>query len=97
MYTETLTQRLALMNGVPPQTLNNARVTLIGTRHDIVVNSYKVLQVMGRLTLDTLNVAATRYDAEAHYNDTNGKWFDITVSRETGYTAPKGGWVTKQE
>jgi hypothetical protein len=26
MYQETLTQRLALANGIPPQTLNNARV-----------------------------------------------------------------------
>src|SRR5947209_10357395 len=30
MYTETLTQRQAIMNGVPPQTLNNARVSTSG-------------------------------------------------------------------
>ena len=30
MYTETLTQRLALMNGIAPQTLNNARLNSDG-------------------------------------------------------------------
>ena len=73
------------------QTLNNAQVTLIGTKRDIIVNSYRVLQTMGRLTVDTLNVPVRQYDTTAHYNETNGKWWQITITREPGYAGIDGG------
>ena len=73
------------------QTLNNAQVTLIGTKRDIVVNSYRLLQVMGRLTVDMLNVPVRQYDTTAHYNETNGKWWQITITREPGYAGIDGG------
>lgn len=74
------------------QTLLNAREALIVTKHDLVVNGYTVLATMGRLTADYLQVAAPLYDVEAHYNDTNRKWWDIRVTREEGYAgyAPSG-------
>ena len=67
------------------QTLNNASVLLISTKHDIVVNSYRVLQVMGRLTVDVLGIGVAQYDTERHYNDTNGSWWQTSVSHEVGY------------
>ena len=73
------------------QTLNNAQVTLIATKRDIVVNSYRLLQVMGRLSVDMLSVPVRQYDTTAHYNETNGKWWQITITREPGYAGIDGG------
>ena len=73
------------------QTLNNAQVTLLATKHDIIVNSYRVLQTMGRLSVEMLGVPVAQYDSQAHYNETNGKWWQITISREAGYAGIDGG------
>jgi outer membrane protein len=73
------------------QSLNSAQVQQITTKHDIIVNSYRVLSAMGRLSIETLRVPAQAYDVEAHYNDTNGKWWDISVSRENGYAGLDAG------
>ncbi len=72
------------------QTLNNAQVQLITTKHDIVVNSYRVLQVMGRLAVDTLGIGVEQYDVQRHYEDTNGSWWKTTISREVGYVGIEG-------
>jgi outer membrane protein len=74
---------LDVLNAV--QTLLNAQVSVVSDKHDIVVNSYTVLATMGRLTADQLRLGTALYDVERHYNDTNGKWFDIRISREEGY------------
>lgn len=77
------------------QTLLNAQVSVVSDKHDIVVNSYTVLATMGRLTADRLHLNTALYDVERHYNDTNGKWFDIRVSREEGYAGYDVGLTGK--
>ena len=67
------------------QTLLTAQVAVVSDKHDIVVNAYTVLATMGRLTADNLHLNTPLYDVEAHYRQTNGKWFDIQVNREEGY------------
>lgn len=67
------------------QTQLTAQVAVVSDKHDIVVNAYTVLATMGRLTIDGLHLGTQQYDVEAHYNQTNGKWLDIRVSREEGY------------
>ena len=67
------------------QTQLTAQVSVVSDKHDIVVNAYTLLATMGRLTADGLRLGTRQYDVEAHYNQTNGKWLDIRVSREEGY------------
>jgi outer membrane protein len=67
------------------QTLLAAQVAQVSDKHDIVVNGYTVLATMGQLTADRLSLNTALYDVERHYNETNGKWFDIRVDHEEGY------------
>jgi outer membrane protein len=67
------------------QTLLAAQVSVVSDKHDIVVYAYTLLATMGRLTADQIQIGANIYDVERHYNETNGKWLDIRVSREEGY------------
>jgi hypothetical protein len=45
LYTETITQRLALMNGIPPQVLNNARLSTDGIDMEMSRRAFFVLSV----------------------------------------------------
>jgi outer membrane protein len=66
-------------------TLNNAQLQLVTTKRDIVVNSYTVLQTMGRLSVEAIGVNVPVYDVQRHYEDTNGSWWKTTITREKGY------------
>jgi len=61
------------------QDLLNARVALVTAQHDRVVNSYAVLQQMGRLTLDYITPHAERYDPEVHYQQVRDLWWGTQV------------------
>src|SRR6201994_820174 len=59
------------------QALVNARVALVTAQHDRVVASYSVLQAVGRLSPQVLNLATTTYDPSVHYQQVRDSWFGV--------------------
>jgi outer membrane protein len=59
------------------QALVNARVALVTAQHDRVVASYNVLQSVGRLSPQVLNLATTVYDPSVHYQQVRDSWFGV--------------------
>src|SRR6202035_4465416 len=57
------------------QALVNARVALVTAQHDRVVASYAVLNAVGRLSPQVLNLATTVYDPSVHYQQVRDSWF----------------------
>src|ERR1700674_3143767 len=51
------------------QALVNARVALVTAQHDRVVASYAVLNAVGRLSPQVLNLQTTVYDPRVHYQE----------------------------
>jgi outer membrane protein len=64
------------------QALVNARVALVTAQHDRVVASYSVLNTIGRLSPQVLNLATTVYDPSVHYQQVRDSW--------TGVRTPDG-------
>jgi outer membrane protein len=56
------------------QALVNARVALVTAQHDRVVASYSVLQSVGRLSPQVLNLQTPTYDASVHYHQVRDAW-----------------------
>jgi outer membrane protein len=61
------------------QDLLNARVALVSAQHDVVVNSYQLLQGVGRLTLDFVTPQSERYDPEVHYQQVRDVWWGTQI------------------
>jgi outer membrane protein len=59
------------------QALVNARVALVTAQHDRVVASYAVLNSVGRLSTQVLNLATTTYDPSVHYQQVRDSWFGV--------------------
>jgi outer membrane protein len=59
------------------QALVNARVALVTAQHDRVVASYSVLNAVGRLSPQVLNLATTTYDPSQHYQQVRDSWFGV--------------------
>jgi outer membrane protein len=59
------------------QALVNARVALVTAQHDRVVASYAVLNAVGRLSPQVLNLATTTYDPSLHYQQVRDSWFGV--------------------
>jgi outer membrane protein len=59
------------------QALVNARVALVTAQHDRVVASYAVLQSVGRLLPQVLNLKTTVYDPSVHYQQVRDSWFGV--------------------
>jgi len=59
------------------QALVNARVALVTAQHDRVVASYAVLQSVGRLSPQVLNLQTTVYDPSVHYQQVRDSWFGV--------------------
>jgi outer membrane protein len=59
------------------QALVNARVALVTAQHDRVVASYAVLNSVGRLSPQVLNLATTVYDPSVHYQQVRDSWFGV--------------------
>jgi outer membrane protein len=59
------------------QALVNARVALVTAQHDRVVASYTVLNSVGRLSPQVLNLATTTYDASVHYHQVRDSWIGV--------------------
>ena len=59
------------------QALVNARVSLVTAQHDRVVASYSVLQAVGRLSPQVLNLSTKTYDPSVHYHQVRDSWFGM--------------------
>jgi outer membrane protein len=59
------------------QALVNARVALVTAQHDRVVASYAVLNSVGRLSPQVLNLATSVYDPSVHYHQVRDSWFGV--------------------
>src|SRR5258708_4276485 len=59
------------------QALVNARVALVTAQHDRVVASYSVLNSVGRLSPQVLNLPTTTYDPSVHYQQVRDSWFGV--------------------
>src|SRR5581483_10089163 len=66
------------------QELLNSEVNLVTDQRNVVVSSYTLLSTIGRLNVQELAAAELVYDAEAHYKDVRGKWFDISITHRDG-------------
>ena len=56
------------------QALVNARVALVTAQHDRVVASYSVLNAVGRLSPQVLNLPTVTYDPSVHYHQVRDSW-----------------------
>ena len=59
------------------QALVNARVALVTAQHDRVVASYSVLNTVGRLSPQVLNLPTTVYDPSVHYQQVRDSWAGV--------------------
>jgi outer membrane protein len=59
------------------QALVNARVALVTAQHDRVVASYSVLNSVGRLSPQVLNLKTSVYDPSVHYQQVRDSWFGV--------------------
>jgi outer membrane protein len=59
------------------QALVNARVALVTAQHDRVVASYAVLNSVGRLSPQVLNLRTTTYDPSVHYQQVRDSWIGV--------------------
>ena len=59
------------------QALVNARVALVTAQHDRVVASYAVLNAVGRLSPQVLNLRTTVYDPSVHYQQVRDAWIGV--------------------
>ncbi|MBY6265097.1 hypothetical protein EI613_24710 [Azospirillum sp. 412522] len=62
------------------QELLNARVFLVRAQHDEMVAAFNVLAASGQLTADRLNLPVQKYDPQANYDKTRGKWLGTSVT-----------------
>src|ERR1700721_3003699 len=59
------------------QALVNARVALVTAQHDRVVASYAVLNAVGRLQPQVLNLHTNVYDPSVHYQQVRDSWYGV--------------------
>lgn len=61
-----------------------SQVQLETTRRNLVVNSYLVLQSVGRLSSEYLSLTKLVYDTEVHYSEVRRKWWGISITHSDG-------------
>ncbi len=59
------------------QTLLQARVALVNAQHDQVVDSYTLLEDIGRLEVKSLGLGVAEYDPRVHFNQVKAKQFGV--------------------
>jgi outer membrane protein len=76
------------------QALLNAQVALVTDQRDLVVQSYTVLQTVGRLNNEYLELDTVSYDPEAHYFEIRKNWFGISITHADGRREHHNNWET---
>ncbi|RWD94264.1 TolC family outer membrane protein [Mesorhizobium sp.] len=54
-----------------------AKINQANSEHDVVVASYAILSAVGRLSVERLGLAVTKYQPEEHYNAVKDKWIGL--------------------
>ncbi|AZO23245.1 transporter [Mesorhizobium sp. M1E.F.Ca.ET.045.02.1.1] len=54
-----------------------AKINQANSEHDVVVASYAILSAVGRLSVERLGLAVTKYKPEEHYNAVKDKWIGL--------------------
>jgi outer membrane protein len=70
-------QRITLDVLNAQQALVNARVALVTAQHDRVVASYAVLNAIGRLSPQVLQLATAVHDPSVHYHQVRDSWIGV--------------------
>jgi outer membrane protein len=74
------------------QALLNAQVTIVTDQRDLIVASYNVLQAVGRLNSEYLELSNAVYDPEAHYYEIRKAWFAVNITHRDGRKEKRNGW-----
>jgi outer membrane protein len=56
------------------QELVNARIAVVGSQRDRLVNSYALLAAIGRLAPQVLGLSVPNYDPQVHYHQVRDAW-----------------------
>jgi TolC family type I secretion outer membrane protein len=62
------------------QELFVAQVNLVRSRRDEIESAYRVLNAVGRLTAQVLELPVQQYDVSKHYNEVRDKWWGVNAS-----------------
>ncbi len=79
------------------QELVVAEVQLASTQRDVIVNSYAVIQAIGRLSSAELGLTSVVYDPDQHYHEVRRKWFGINITHADGRQERMDAWPTNVE
>jgi 5'-nucleotidase len=66
-----------LQKNPPPDSAMRIRTALVTAQHDRVVASYSVLNTIGRLSPQVLNLATVTYDPSVHYHQVRDSWIGV--------------------
>ena len=68
------------------QELLDAQVQQVVTRRDLIVSTFSLLASIGRLNAMELKLTDAVYDAEAHYEEVERKWWGVSITHASGRT-----------
>jgi outer membrane protein len=74
------------------QELLDAQVALASTKRDLIVNAYRVIAAVGRLTAEDLRLSSEIYDVEIHYAEIRRKWWGISITHRDGREEKIDAW-----
>jgi outer membrane protein len=80
---EKVGQRLLIDVLNAEQEYLDAQVQLVSTKRDVVVAGYQVLEAIGRLNGEDIDVGGTLYDPEQHYVEARDEWFSTDITYQT--------------
>ena len=66
------------------QELVNSQIQLAGTKRNIVVNSFTVLERIGRLEMAQLALTSPVYDPVVHAQEVRRQWFGLSITHDDG-------------
>lgn len=61
------------------QELLSAKTNLVQSQRDDIFATYQLVQAMGRLTAEQLNLPVERYDPTSYYSQARGRWYGLTI------------------
>lgn len=75
----------------------NAEVRLVTTQRNLIVNSYALIQTMGRLDITQLGVVDLAYDPTVNYAETRRRWWGISITHPNGHREQHDLWKSHGE
>ena len=75
----------------------NAQVNLVGTRHNVIVNDYALMQAIGRLNVQEIGGSDQVYDTEQNYFEVRRKWWGLDITHADGSREALDLWKSHGE